>query len=103
VFGVHDLLNHSISLHQSGYFNKSHAQLLRKYYEQCLADMRPHALNLIESYLHTDNNLNSCIGNYYGDIYEQQLDWAKNSKLNKRTEPLPGFDKYMKPFYTSKL
>lgn len=64
--------------------------------------MRPHALNIVESYFHTDNHLNSCIGNSYGDIYEQQLEWAKNSSFNK-PDANPGFDKYMKPYYTSRL
>ncbi len=30
-----------------------------------------------------DGVLNSAIGNYYGDIYETQLEWAKGSRLNQ--------------------
>ena len=40
----------------------------------------------------------SCIGNYYGDIYETQLTWAMGSKLNKN--PVPEFwETHMKPIY----
>jgi hypothetical protein len=38
----------------------------------------------------------SSIGNKYGDIYEQQLDFAINSQLNKT--PVPSYwETYMKP------
>ena len=41
-------------------------------------------LPLIESFQKPDQVLNSCIGNYYGDIYETQLESARNSNLNKK-------------------
>jgi hypothetical protein len=102
LFASNDLLNNSVSLHTCGYFSQEHQDILREYYKNQLKDFRPHALNIIESFFHSDNVLNSCIGNQYGDIYEQQLEWAKNSALNKKGA-LPAFDKYMKPFYTSKI
>ena len=40
-------------------------------YRKLLDDVTPQSLNMIESFGHSDNVLNSCIGNYYGDIYEQ--------------------------------
>ena len=101
VFAGNDLVNNCVALHQCGYFNQEQSHLLWEYYKRCLVDLRPHVLNIIESYFHSDNVLNSAIGNSYGDIYEQQLEWAKNSRLNK--QGVPSFDKYMKPFYTSKL
>lgn len=101
VFAGNDLVNNCVSLHVCGYFNHEQSQHLREYYKRTLTELWPHVLNIIESYFHTDNVLNSAIGNSYGDIYEQQLEWAKNSKLNKKG--VPSFDKYMKPFYTSKL
>lgn len=102
LLAANDLVNNSVSLHTSGYFSQDHQDILREYYKNTLKEFRPHALNIIESYFHSDNVLNSCIGNQYGDIYEQQLEWAKNSSMNKKGA-LPAFDKYMKPFYTSKL
>ena len=38
----------------------------------------------------------STIGNKYGDIYEAQLEVAKNSRLNTGSPP-PYFEKLMKP------
>lgn len=41
----------------------------------------------------------SAIGNKYGDIYETQLQMAKDSKLNKTPVP-PYFETWMKPTMT---
>lgn len=44
--------------------------------------------------------LPSSIGNYYGDIYETQVEWAKDSSMNhldKDGVP-PQWDKHIKPF-----
>jgi len=50
--------------------------------------MRPQAIPLVES---SGLEPISAIGNYYGDIYETQLEWAKTSRLN--TGKLPkGFE-----------
>lgn len=38
----------------------------------------------------------STIGNRYGDIYETQLEVAKNSKLNTGN-PLPYYERLIKP------
>ncbi len=57
---------------------------------------------LIEAWDLPDHLLVSAIGNSYGDIYETQLEWARNSRLNK--SPLPkGFKEYMQPILTGKL
>lgn len=64
--------------------------------------IRPVMLPLIESFGMNDNILNSSIGNSYGDIYENQLESAVNSQLNKK-DMFPDFEKYMQPFYTAKI
>ena len=56
---------------------------------------------LIESWEIPDEILNSAIGNSYGDIYETQLDWARNSRLNKN--PVPKGFEYFRPILTGKL
>lgn len=76
--------------------------MFKEYYKNLLLKIKPQSLNLVEAFNHHDNVLNSCIGNSYGDIYEQQLEWAKASPLNKK-EFIPGYREHMLPFYTSKL
>jgi len=48
-----------------------------------LPEIRPQAISIIESVGVHDVILQSAIGNSYGDIYEQHLHWAKDSRLNK--------------------
>ena len=56
---------------------------------------------LIESWEYPDEILISAIGNSYGDIYETQMEWARNSRLNKTAVP-KGFE-YFRPILTGKL
>ena len=102
VFATHNLLENTLPLLDSGYLTPKQIPLLRDAYKASLKLVAPQALNLIESWMISDNMLNSCIGNKYGDIYEQQLQWAKNSRLNRGKE-VPGFTQYMKKYYTSKV
>ena len=46
-----------------------------------------------------DSMIVSTIGNKYGDIYETQLEVAKNSRLNTGKPPRY-FEKLMKPLYS---
>jgi hypothetical protein len=48
-----------------------------------ISAMRLQALNLIECYGLPDLNLNSSIGNSFGDVYESQINYAWQSKLNQ--------------------
>jgi len=43
-----------------------------------------------------ETNNQSTIGNEYGDIYENMLETAKATKLNKHVVP-PYYEKYIKP------
>lgn len=56
-------------------------------------------LPFIEYYPELSYGLKSTIGNDHGDIYEKQLEVAKNSRLNKDEVP-PYYEKYMKPTMT---
>jgi len=62
--------------------------------------MRPHLVPLVETFAMPDEIIPSSIGNSYGDIYEQQLDWAMNSRLNKEDKDgvTANFEPYIKPF-----
>ena len=53
-----------------------------------------------------DDYLNSAIGNYHGDIYEQHLELAKDSRLNhtKAGDAIPdGYIEHMMPILKAKL
>ncbi len=70
---------------------------------QILIDrLRPQLVSLVEAYGLTDNILTSAIGNSYGDIYETQLEWTRNSRLNQR-EVIVGFEENLMPVIRGKL
>ena len=56
--------------------------------------IRPQMIPLIESFGVADQMIVSSIGNSYGDIYETQLQWAKDSRLNE-TPVAKGFKEYI--------
>lgn len=67
-----------------------------------VAKVRPQLIPLVEAKTFEDIQMPSNVGNYYGDIYETQLELAKNSSLNlmdaKAGGVPPQWEKYMKPF-----
>ncbi|CAI2360613.1 unnamed protein product [Moneuplotes crassus] len=102
VFAAHQIYLDSAPLFECGYFSGGHQKMLLEYMKMQFKLIRPVMLPLIESFGHNDNILNSCIGNSYGDILENQLESAVNSDLNRK-DMFPDFEKYMKPFYNAKI
>ena len=71
----------------------------------CIKELRPQMIPLVESIYYPDDLMPSVIGNSYGDIYETQMEQAKNSRLNKHNQDNipPYFDTLMKPVLRGKL
>ena len=59
-------------------------------------------ITLVEGFNMEDefDSIYSSIGNRWGDIYEAQLDFARNSRLNKTQVP-SYYEKLMKPVMTA--
>ena len=85
-------------LYETGFFGRGSVDLLTDSYNEALRDLRPHLIPLVEmSDLDKEDSWNvSTIGNKYGDIYEAQLEFAMNSRLNTGKPP-PYYEKLMKP------
>jgi len=52
---------------------------------QLLAEIRPEAVALVDSFGFSDNSLQSAIGRYDGNVYEALFDYAKKSPLNEES------------------
>lgn len=50
-----------------------------------MAEIRPNAVALVDAFDYRDEMLNSTLGRYDGNVYENMFEWAKSSPLN-RTE-----------------
>lgn len=87
-------------LYETGFFGKGTLQLLNESTDAMLVELRPHLIPIVEmdGLNREDSWMISTIGNKYGDIYETQLEVAKNSRLNTGKPP-KYFEKLMKPLY----
>ena len=102
IMGLNWLQEYTIFGYDAGYFEKGTQVLMGEAIKILLTRIRPQVIPLVELWGYHDTELVSAIGNSYGDIYETQLDWAKNSKYNKEDVP-PMFETMIKPFMMGKL
>ena len=102
IFAANEVNNNCGPLFECGYFSAGHQKMNLEFIKMQFKLVRPVMLPLIESFGNNDNILNSCIGNFYGDIFENQLESAMNSDLNKK-DMFPGFEKYLQPFQKAKI
>jgi acyl-CoA oxidase len=103
VFALSELLGaDGATLYEAGFFQSGVAQILVDANKKLMKYLRPQMIPLIESWGIPDEILVSAIGNKYGDIYETQLEWARNSKLNK-SPMVKGFKEYFLPIIAGKL
>jgi acyl-CoA oxidase len=65
----------------AGFFAQNANKMMKQAQDKLVAKMRPHLVSMVESII--IHELPSNIGNQYGDIYELQLQQAKDSKLNQ--------------------
>lgn len=70
--------------------------------QSCLQQLRPNAVSLVDAFDFHDRVLNSALGVYNGNVYEQIFKAAKMSPLNKESVNV-SFHKHLKPFMKSHL
>eukprot|EP00347_Sterkiella_histriomuscorum_P006528 403352422 len=102
LFAVYELTIDNAVLYECGFFQPGTLHLLQEALKKLLVELRPQMIPLVEAAKIPDSTLVSAIGNSYGDIYETQLEWARNSRLNK-THTAPGFKEHILPIINGKL
>eukprot|EP00347_Sterkiella_histriomuscorum_P017806 403347919 len=96
VYGLMELFRDSAILYSCGYFNSGHRDMVLETLKAKIKEVRPYAIPIMESFDFDDWYLTSSIGNSYGDISEDILNQARNSKLNQ-SELAPGFKEHILP------
>ena len=84
-FALKHVLGDAVPLYESGFFGPGSSQLLETAYKQNLVDLRPQVIALAE--LSPEGGVPTTIGNEYGDIYENQFEVARASRMNKGHVP----------------
>ena len=105
IYALSQLKEDSGAVFASGFFYQDAHKNISLALDYLIAKIRPQLIPLAESTYSSDNYFPSSIGNYYGDIYETQLDWAMNSRQNKEDKDgVPVyFEQLIKPFLHGKL
>ena len=105
ILALDHLLNGGAVVFDSGFFATGSYGHLQEAMAICIKEIRPQMIPLVESFYFPDNYWPSVIGNSYGDIYEWQMEVAKDSRVNKHnTDNIPPyFETLMKPVLRGKL
>lgn len=102
--GLCQLMTDSTACYESKYFNEHSKQYILNAVKHINKELRPSIINIIETCNIPDTVLCSAIGNSYGDIYEQHLEWAKGSALNQTPDAIPdGYLEFMMPVLKGKM
>uniref|UniRef100_A0AAF5D072 Acyl-coenzyme A oxidase n=1 Tax=Strongyloides stercoralis TaxID=6248 RepID=A0AAF5D072_STRER len=89
-----DMLSHlSGALKYNNYMNDKQIKNIKEGIYYYLNEIRPNAVGIVDSFNMSDRELHSVLGRRDGNVYENLLEWAKQSQLN-RNEVLPTFKKY---------
>ncbi|CAO3625184.1 unnamed protein product [Cunninghamella blakesleeana] len=84
----------------SGYVSPSQSMLLKTQVINCLKDIRPEAVALVDSFDFPDYLLNSALGEKDGKVYERLTEMAEKEPLN-HTLVVDGYEEYYRPLIYS--
>ncbi|KAF9431569.1 Peroxisomal acyl-coenzyme A oxidase 1 [Entomortierella beljakovae] len=75
--GVHRLLVNLGDFSEDGYISRSQIHWCRERREQLIDLLRYELVGLVDAFDFSDNQLNSALGRYDGNVYEALYEWAK--------------------------
>ena len=86
LYGLEKVVERSSSFYEMGVISSSTLKNIQNLREKLLAELRPDALTIVESFEYDDNTLHSAIGAADGNVYERLLDWSKNYNVVNKEE-----------------
>lgn len=69
---------------QGGYLSSEQVLLARKQLYSLLLVVRREAVPLVDAFDYPDQNLNSILGRYDGDVYTHLYKWAQEAPRNRK-------------------
>ncbi|XP_071957287.1 peroxisomal acyl-coenzyme A oxidase 1-like [Antedon mediterranea] len=97
LYALHGISSKKGDFLHDGYFNGNQIDLVEKQIIQLIAKLRPNCLALVDAFDFSDTILDSVLGRYDGNVYENLYKWAKSCPMNKKEVP-DAYGKYIKPF-----
>nr|CAB3219768.1 peroxisomal acyl-coenzyme A oxidase 1 [Phallusia mammillata] len=96
LYALDGITNCSGEFLEDGILSGTEVKAIRQYVVELLPLIRVNAVALVDAFDFRDEVLDSVLGRYDGNVYEELLKWALSSPLNK-TDVHPSYDKYLKP------
>ncbi|KAM9818023.1 peroxisomal acyl-coenzyme A oxidase 1 isoform X2 [Syngnathus typhle] len=96
LYALHGMSNNSGDFLQAGLLEGSQVIEVTSHIKELLSELRPNAVALVDAFDFHDRMLNSILGRYDGNVYENLFEWARRSPLNS-TEVHESYHKYLKP------
>ncbi|XP_062853905.1 peroxisomal acyl-coenzyme A oxidase 1 isoform X2 [Trichomycterus rosablanca] len=96
LYTLHGIAQNSGDFLQAGLLSVPQLDQVTQRIKALMAEIRPNAVALVDAFDYCDDILNSVLGRYDGNVYENMFEWAKKSPLN-HTEVHESFYKHMKP------
>lgn len=72
----------SMFVFQAGLLNVPQVMQISPRIKELLAQLRPNAVALVDAFDLHDRQMNSVLGRYDGNVYENMFEWARRSPLN---------------------
>lgn len=101
-YGISEILDNAGDYVQHGYLNSASLEGLSDRRLALYTEIRPDAIAIVDSFEFSDHILNSILGRYDGNVYENLFKWAQESPLNK-DEVHESYHKHLKNLRVAKL
>uniref|UniRef100_A0A0M3IWA5 ACOX domain-containing protein n=1 Tax=Ascaris lumbricoides TaxID=6252 RepID=A0A0M3IWA5_ASCLU len=90
-------LTHELIECAAGLLDGQQVAYLRSIFYRMMDNMRPNVVALVDAFDINDRELNSVLGRRDGKVYENLLEWAQLSPLNK-TDVINAYKEYLEPY-----
>uniref|UniRef100_W5N7N3 Acyl-coenzyme A oxidase n=1 Tax=Lepisosteus oculatus TaxID=7918 RepID=W5N7N3_LEPOC len=99
LYALHGITVHSGDFLQAGLLSVPQVAQASQQVKELLAQIRVNAVALADAFDYRDEMLNSVLGRYDGNVYENMFEWAKKSPLNSE-QVHESYHKYLKPLHS---
>ncbi|XP_070712603.1 peroxisomal acyl-coenzyme A oxidase 1 isoform X2 [Pempheris klunzingeri] len=96
LYALHGITKNSGDFLQAGLLSVPQVLQISGRIKELLSQLRPNAVALVDAFDIPDKKMNSVLGRYDGNVYENLFEWARRSPLNS-TEVHESYHKYLKP------
>uniref|UniRef100_A0A7N8X5G8 Acyl-coenzyme A oxidase n=1 Tax=Mastacembelus armatus TaxID=205130 RepID=A0A7N8X5G8_9TELE len=82
LYALYGITQNSGDFLQAGLLSVPQVLQISGHIKELLSQLRPNAVALVDAFDIHDKRLNSVLGRYDGNVYEQMFEWARRSPLN---------------------